>query len=438
MAIISFPSLPEQSRLVVVGGISGIGKSSMIQSLLATYPGRYARPLSYTSRLPRSEEGNTEYVFTNAEDVLFRYKAGELVNLDSVYGNYYGMSKRSVDSIIDEGKHAIKEIHPSNHDGLRKYYPNLISILIAQSSKSRTSVRNNRAGRDEEYYKIIDTSQFDIVYHRSDSDTSDAIARTINAAILSISKTDEYFPRPPAIDRVNLEGYTAVAAEFQDGRRITTAFFHSLTIPFFSEAIVRYVSPGATCLEVGPGSGWLRRLLTWPAAMYSVSDLSPNMLSHLRRHFPGIPCIEASARAMPLPSNTFDVIVASLCDPYCYPAALCELHRLVKKGGYLLLTAPAKMWSDGIRAPQKRNKTTFVLQDSSEAEVYSFTFHMPELLSLLSMCSFRPVEHRVMMASPLNGTIEVPPDIMTSCRHSGVSLDHLETVNCVVAATVEQ
>ena len=49
-----------ENIIVMVGGRSGVGKTSIIDFLVKNQGERYARPLSYTSRLKRNGEGCEE------------------------------------------------------------------------------------------------------------------------------------------------------------------------------------------------------------------------------------------------------------------------------------------------------------------------------------------------------------------------------------------
>jgi SAM-dependent methyltransferase len=129
---------------------------------------------------------------------------------------------------------------------------------------------------------------------------------------------------------------------------------------------------------------------------------------------------------------TFDTIFASLCDPYCYPAALCEFSRILKPNGHLVISTPAKMWSNGIRETGEESITTFQLRSSLQEKVYSFTFHIAELLSLLRLCNLYPVDYCVMRASQCGKGV-LPPAIAASCDHLQIKENRLEVLNCVVA-----
>lgn len=121
-----------ENIIVMVGGRSGVGKTSIIDFLVKNQGERYARPLSYTSRLKRNGEGCEEYNFISEEKMILMRDEGRFLNFDCVYGNYYAIAKKSIDVINTEGKVPIKEIHPSNQAKIKLCYPNAVSVLIKE------------------------------------------------------------------------------------------------------------------------------------------------------------------------------------------------------------------------------------------------------------------------------------------------------------------
>lgn len=92
-----------ENIIVMVGGRSGVGKTSIIDFLVKNQGERYARPLSYTSRLKRNGEGCEEYNFISEEKMILMRDEGRFLNFDCVYGNYYAIAKKSIDVINTEG-----------------------------------------------------------------------------------------------------------------------------------------------------------------------------------------------------------------------------------------------------------------------------------------------------------------------------------------------
>ena len=79
-----------KAKFVAIGGKSGIGKTTLINSLIAIYPSIFRRPISYTTRQRREGEDKSEYIFISTDEIKLLFEQGKLVNLDFNYGNYYG------------------------------------------------------------------------------------------------------------------------------------------------------------------------------------------------------------------------------------------------------------------------------------------------------------------------------------------------------------
>jgi guanylate kinase len=108
--------------LIVITGPSGVGKTTIIKSLLDLDPNlKYS--VSMTTREPRNdEEHGVDYHFVSVEEFKDRIDKGELVEWSEVYGKYYGRLKKDLDDLpntfdvlvgIDvQGATKLKETHP--------------------------------------------------------------------------------------------------------------------------------------------------------------------------------------------------------------------------------------------------------------------------------------------------------------------------------------
>jgi SAM-dependent methyltransferase len=100
--------------------------------------------------------------------------------------------------------------------------------------------------------------------------------------------------------------------------------------------------PPARVLDAGCGTGGNLRALSGDAAIGC--DLSAIALAHARRRS-GAPLVRASILALPFRPGAFDIV---LCTDVLYHAAvpddraaLRELHRVLRPGGWLVVNLPA-------------------------------------------------------------------------------------------------
>jgi guanylate kinase len=152
-------------KLILVCGKSGSGKTTLINNLLLLYPNLYCRPLSYTTRTKRADETDSEYIFTTQQNIASLWEQNKLINLDFIYGNYYGIIKSDLDQKMRLGKNVIKEVHPQNINQFLDLYPNtiLVSILCNHSNATRSP---ERKVADDDFYQH-DCTTYNIIYENN-------------------------------------------------------------------------------------------------------------------------------------------------------------------------------------------------------------------------------------------------------------------------------
>jgi len=115
-----------------------------------------------------------------------------------------------------------------------------------------------------------------------------------------------------------------------------------------SDAVGRYVAPGASMLDVGCGTGGtlLRLSHDHPSMNLQGLDVSPDACDRARR-VTGATVTEGSAMDMPFPDRAFDAVIGAdvlnqgTVDP---TRALREVARVLKPGGILITNDPAYAW----------------------------------------------------------------------------------------------
>lgn len=371
-----------KTRFVAIGGKSGVGKTTLVKSLIMSYPNIFKRPISYTTRPRREGEDKSEYIFVSEEEMKRLYRQGKLANLDVNYGNYYAMDKAGLfQDMENHNLIIIKEIHPRYHDNIKKLVKNgCISVLI-KGLESEADIRE-RSVEDYSYYEMHGEEEFDLVYVYDKSSSKEDNAKNFYRRLMVYINTDKMFPSAKVIDTKNAAGYSKVAAEFTEEKRITTRNFHEIS-KIFWDSFIGELKIGAKILEIGPGNGWLRSNFAWPSVKYYCVDIASNMKS--------VSCtingIVSSARCIPVKNKSIDCVVASLADPYFYPEMLCEVNRILREEGLFVVTLPDKEWADNLRG-ENNHKTSFLLDNGNTATVFSFTFSDEEIKTLAEECGF--------------------------------------------------
>lgn len=429
---LSFTPTPS---LVVVCGPSSLGKTLVVDALIKRLPTFFRRPLSYTTRPRRSNESEGEYRFVTQGEISQLRAAGNLLNFDEAYGHYYAMDRRSIDRLLAEGVSPVKEVHPSNLMPLVSSTIPITTVLLLPQDWQRyreraIRVRSDRLEKDEADYRNIDCDAFDIVQlvpHDGDVAT---IAASLARSARAMSGFRLHFPPPGRIDAANRGGYNVIAADFTAAHRPTTNDFHTLTQPFFRRYLDSIPS-SSHCLELGPGRGWLWSVAQLSGVRYASLDLAAKMTELSERV--GDQRV-GSARSMPWDSAEFDVVVASLADPFLFPTALAEIRRVLRKGGQFAFSVPSSQWSHAVRRDALRQRTAFVASDGQEAEVFSFTFAQEELTLLLESTGFAVVENTAVTGAELGD--EPAPAIRAAATVLSIDPSEMTILYTVVAEAI--
>lgn len=113
---------------------------------------------------------------------------------------------------------------------------------------------------------------------------------------------------------------------------------------FNHEYVVRARRSGRT-LELGAGLGEHIRYENLADQQYSAVELRPEMAAAIEREFPDVEVVVGDCQErLPFPEGTFDRVVAVHVLEHLpnLPAALDEVHRLLRPGGMLAVVIPCE------------------------------------------------------------------------------------------------
>lgn len=413
--------------LILVGGQSGCGKTTLISAMISLFPMYYTRPISCTTRSKRGGERDDEYEFISISEFKTKEQEGAFLNVDFVYDNYYAMKLQSIEDRIERGISPIKEIHPSNHAKIREAFDGRIITVLVKPSRIIKADRG-RAIQDSSFYESICEDDFDIIFFNDVDSPPNKNAWYFHQKIAATQVLMDATMSAGDIDRLNRQGYSKAADDFTEQKRITTRNFHEISARFFVEAFKRFVTPKTKLLEIGPGQGWLMQTTQPVFSEYSCLDISHDMAKRNA-------CLNVatgSVRCVLFPPETYDVVVASLADPYLYPEAISEIGRILKNGGHFIFSLPSKEWATALRGDTSElNKTRFILESGEQAEVYSFTFSLSELTRLMDICGFNEVEAFSSTGAEIIGR-EISPAITQAAINAHKSVCDLEIVTLAI------
>ena len=142
-------SAVQQSKLVVISGPSGVGKSTLCRRLLG--PLSAFLSVSATTRTPgKGEINGTDYLFCSIDQFEQGIRNNEFLEYAQVFGNYYGTPAKPVREALAEGKTAILEIDVQGGLQTKQKYPNALLLFIAPPQPQTLLERMEGRSRGED------------------------------------------------------------------------------------------------------------------------------------------------------------------------------------------------------------------------------------------------------------------------------------------------
>ncbi|HAC63950.1 MAG TPA: guanylate kinase [Cyanothece sp. UBA12306] len=137
-------------KLIVLTGPSGVGKGTLVRSLLARHNNLYLS-ISATTRSPRlGEIEGQDYYFVSRpqfEDMIAQSAFLEWANYA---GNYYGTPRDKVEEKIKQGIIVLLEIEIVGARAIKQTFPDALRIFILPPSLEELEHRLRGRGTDSE------------------------------------------------------------------------------------------------------------------------------------------------------------------------------------------------------------------------------------------------------------------------------------------------
>ncbi|KAF1814594.1 guanylate kinase [Eremomyces bilateralis CBS 781.70] len=167
------------SRLIVLSGPSGVGKSTIKDRLMSEYPDKFEFSVSHTTRAPRRKANVSDALEQDGEDYWFvpmeRFDAmvanDEFVE-HAVFGrNKYGTSKAAIEKIADAGRVCLLDIEMEGVKQIRNSTLPARFLFVAPPSVEVLEGRlRGRATDDEDsIQRRLDQAKREIEYANSDA-----------------------------------------------------------------------------------------------------------------------------------------------------------------------------------------------------------------------------------------------------------------------------
>ncbi|ACA99834.1 MULTISPECIES: guanylate kinase [Cyanophyceae] len=137
-------------KLIVLTGPSGVGKGTLVRSLLPRHQNLFLS-ISATTRQPRpGEVDGQDYFFKTREQFEAMIAAGDLLEWAEYAGNYYGTPLPPVKTQIQQGNFVILEIEVIGANQVKEIYADALRIFILPPSFEELEQRLRGRGNDPE------------------------------------------------------------------------------------------------------------------------------------------------------------------------------------------------------------------------------------------------------------------------------------------------
>jgi guanylate kinase len=140
--------LRRTGQLFVISAPSGVGKTTLVRSLLRELP-ELKFSVSSTTRLPRQGEfDGKDYHFLSSEVFLAGIEAGRFLEWARVHGEYYGTDRQKLDNWLMAGSDVLLDIDVQGARQVRCIYPSAHNIFILPPSLTALEQRLQARGTE--------------------------------------------------------------------------------------------------------------------------------------------------------------------------------------------------------------------------------------------------------------------------------------------------
>jgi len=138
----------ESGQLIVITGPSGVGKGTLVKSLLKRHD-QLTLSISATTRSPRAGETNgKDYFFLSRPEFETLIEAGEFLEWAEYAGNYYGTPRQAVEDKLQQGEQVVLEIEVVGARKIQQSFPDATRIFILPPSLPVLEQRLEQRGKD--------------------------------------------------------------------------------------------------------------------------------------------------------------------------------------------------------------------------------------------------------------------------------------------------
>ena len=138
-------------RPIVMCGPSGVGKGTLINRLMADFPGKFGFSVSHTTRAPRpGETDGVHYNFVEKSAMEADIADGKFLEHAHVHENIYGTSLAAVEAVATKGQVCVLDIDVQGAEIVKKSTLDALFVFIAPPSMEELEKRLRGRGTEKE------------------------------------------------------------------------------------------------------------------------------------------------------------------------------------------------------------------------------------------------------------------------------------------------
>jgi len=199
-AVLKAADVTAQPRILIVAGITGAGKSTLIQLLLKRFPERFVQPKVITTRDLRPED-DKEHVLPEKFETLLA--AGQLVLDRFSHGAWYAVRKQDIASAAASGQVVLMDTTSvATLEKMRQEYPDVRVVYVTQFESSHSQRPSRKEIRSVVGKRL----------RRRGGMTPEKIAQRVEEAVMNFRLWQSEYPNVHRIV-VNAEGQQESAGQ---------------------------------------------------------------------------------------------------------------------------------------------------------------------------------------------------------------------------------
>jgi guanylate kinase len=141
----------DTGKLYIISAPSGAGKTSLVRQLMAEVTDLVVSISHTTRRIRPGEKQGVDYYFVSPAEFQVLLKSHALLEHASVFDNYYGTAKKTVEKNLNAGLDVILEIDWQGAQQIKRIRPDSLSIFILPPSTEVLEQRLQVRGQDDDH-----------------------------------------------------------------------------------------------------------------------------------------------------------------------------------------------------------------------------------------------------------------------------------------------